>query len=152
MTHYKVAINSHLSAMKAFAYMAAFENAQEWDPGVVEATRIGDEPLGLGSRFKVVTETNGRQIPLDYTITEYEEGTRFVVTAQSSSIRSVDEVVVTSTETGCVVTYNAGLSFRGLFVLGTPLLPFLFRRIGDRAAAGLRRVLNPVDPDLAGLQ
>ena len=43
---------------------------------------------------------------------------------------------------GCLVTYVADLSLKGVLRIGDPLLGLAFRRIGDRAAAGLRSVLE----------
>jgi len=41
-----------------------------------------------------------------------------------------------------MVTYDADLSLKGVFGSGNPILGVVFGRIGDRAAAGLRRVLE----------
>jgi len=61
-------------------------------------------------------------------------------------LRSVDEVRVDPASDppseGAVVTYDARLEPRGMLRLADPLLGLAFRRIGDRAAAGLRRVLG----------
>jgi len=40
MALYTTSIDSSLSPSEAFAYMAAFENVAQWDPGVVEAQRL----------------------------------------------------------------------------------------------------------------
>lgn len=32
-------------AAEAFRYLAEFENAAEWDPGIAEATRLTDGPV-----------------------------------------------------------------------------------------------------------
>jgi len=44
--------------------------------------------------------------------------------------------------TGCVVTYDADLSLKGALKVANPVLGLMFGRIGDRAAGGLRRVLE----------
>ena len=44
---------------------------------------------------------------------------------------------------GSRVRYDALLAFRGPRRLLEPLMQLLFSRIGDRAAAGMRRVLTP---------
>jgi hypothetical protein len=143
VARYTTSIASSLTKEAAFDYMAAFENAQHWDPGVAEAQRITEGPVALGTEFRVVTLFAGRQMPLVYKVTTFELGDRFVVTAQTSSLRSVDEVTVVADGTGSRVTYNAQLWFQGAFKLAAPLLPLLFNRIGDRARDGLNRELNP---------
>ena len=58
------------------------------------------------------------------------------------TLRSVDEIRVESAGDGAVVTYDARLGMRGVLRVADPLLALAFGRIGDRAAAGLRRALG----------
>jgi hypothetical protein len=41
-----------------------------------------------------------------------------------------------------IVTYDAELQLKSVLKVADPLLGLAFRRIGDRAAVGLRRVLE----------
>ena len=143
MARYTTSVASSLSPAAAFAYMAAFENAQQWDPGVATATRVDSGPVTLGTRFRLETVTAGRRLPLVYEVTAFDADRSFTVTAESASLRSVDTVRVEPAGDGSLVTYDAVLGFRGALVLASPLLPLVFRRIGDRAAAGLMVALNP---------
>jgi hypothetical protein len=143
MTSYLTAIDSTLTPRAAFDYMASFEHAAEWDPGVVEASRIDDGPLGLASEFHVLATFGSRTLPLTYKITVFEHGTRVVLTAETSTLRSVDEITVSASGEGSCVTYNADLRLRGLLWIGNPLLGLAFKKIGDRARTGLERELNP---------
>jgi hypothetical protein len=142
MARYRTTVHATRDADDVFAYMAAFEHSAEWDPGVAEAERLTDGPVGPDTRFRVVTLVAGRKIPLEYRVTAFGPGRRVVVTAESSSLRSVDEITVDADGDGSSMTYDADLSLRGVFVLLTPLLAVAFHRIGDRARGGLRRELN----------
>jgi hypothetical protein len=143
MAHYTARIESSLSVHDAFAYMAAFENVAEWDPGVVEATRLTDGPVHVGTEFRVLTQTGKRRIPLVYRVTDFEEDSRVVVSAATSTLRSIDEIQVTTRGDGSTVTYRANLSLQGLMRIGNLLLTRPLKGIGDRACDGLLRVLNP---------
>ena len=123
--------------------MAAFENTERWDPGVAEAARLTDGPVALGTRFLVVATFLGRRLPLPYEVTTFEPSRRLVVTAETSSIRSVDEIRIEAGATGAIVSYDAALVLRGTSRVASPVLPLAFKRIGDRARDGLRRELNP---------
>lgn len=57
-------------------------------------------------------------------------------------MRSVDEARVEASDRGAIVTYDAELTLQGWLRFGAPFLGLGLRRIGDRAAAGLRRVLE----------
>jgi hypothetical protein len=57
-------------------------------------------------------------------------------------VRSTDVIeVAPAAGGGASLTYSATLRPRGASVLMAPLISLLFRRIGDRAAAGLRAKL-----------
>ena len=110
------------------------------------------EPVGCGSRFALRAGFLGRTIPLEYEIIEFEPGTRVVLRAETPFVHSIDTISFASASTGpgrhdpgsvaTVVTYDARLEPKGLARLAGPLLALAFRRIGDRAAVGLRERLR----------
>ena len=122
--------------------MAAFANVAEWDPGVVEAEPINPGPPHTGSRFRVVVSAAGRKMPLEYRITELEAPRRVLLVAETSILKSVDEITVEPAPGGATVTYDANLELLGPFRIFNPALAVVFNRVGDRAAAGLRRKLQ----------
>lgn len=122
----------------AFDYLANFTSVAEWDPGVSEATRLDDGPLAVGARFRVVVKTG----PLVYEVREFEPGRRIRLVAETSTLRSDDVITVLPAAEGATVSYDADLTTRGWAIGLNPLLGLVFRRIGDRAAAGLRAKLD----------
>jgi hypothetical protein len=121
--------------------MARFSNAAEWDPGVTGATGPSEKPA-LGSTYRLQVRTFGRAVPLDYRIVEFDPPRRVVLSAENSTVRSTDVIVVdASPEGGSVLTYDATLELKGVALLFIPLLGRSFRRIGDRAMLGLRAEL-----------
>jgi uncharacterized membrane protein YhaH (DUF805 family) len=84
----------------------------------------------------------GREITLRYVITEIEMNSRVAVRAVTSSLRSVDVMNFVENEGGCLVTYDASLVGTGVLAVINPVLALVFRRIGDRAASGLRAALQ----------
>lgn len=139
MARYRTTIESDLSPAEAFAYLARFRSAAEWDPGVVEAEDLTGGPLRIGSAFRLVVKVLSRRTPLRYEITELENDRRVVLEAPSSTFRSVDEIVFEPSGNG---TRDADLRLRGLARVADPLLRLAFHRIGDAAAAGLREHLQ----------
>jgi hypothetical protein len=110
----------------------------------VEAANLTGGPVGVGSGFRLVSRFLGRRMPLEYRITEFDRPTRVVLTADEASIRSTDEIRFVATDGGSRATYEAVLELKTpLGPLLDPLLAIAFRRIGARAAAGLREALNP---------
>jgi hypothetical protein len=143
MARYNTTVQSNQSREEAFASLADFANAAEWDPGVASGERLSDQPVGLGSRFRLKCRFFGRLIPLEYRITAFEAPSRLVFVADQGRISSVDEIRFVPVDAGTSVTYNAELRLKGrLGPLMNPIVALVFRRIGGRAAEGLRRSLN----------
>jgi len=139
MAHYQTSFSSPTPAEAAFDYLSRFSSAAGWDPGVVEARDLTADPVGLGSAFEIVSSFLGRKVSLRYEIVEFDAPRRVVLQAENSSIRSTDTISIEPGGDGStLVSYDAVLEPRGLAIAMTPLFAVLFRRIGDRAADGLR--------------
>lgn len=140
MARYVTSVASPLSAAEAFAYMSDVTHFAEWDPGVTKVRRTAGDGAGVGTAWDLTVKAGGTTV-MRYEVEAYEPPRRVVLISQTTFLRSVDEVRVEGSGAGCVVTYDAKLTLRGPFGLLDPLLGVAFRRIGDRAAAGLARVL-----------
>jgi hypothetical protein len=142
MAHYSREMVVPTPLATTFGYLSRFSSAKEWDPGVIEAEMVTPEPVGLGSRFRLVAAFLGAKVPLDYEIVEYDPPRRVVLTAENRSVRSTDTISFRSGASGAtVVRYEALLSLKGVARLAGPLFGLALRRVGDRAADGLRSVL-----------
>ena len=137
MARYVTKVRTSRAADEVFAYMADLRNLVDWDPGVKGAVLVDGE---AGSEHAVVDVTVSGTT-LRYTTTGFEPSTMLVVRAESSTLVSIDRVAVLDEGDSRVVTYDAELHLKGVLKVADPLLGVAFRRIGDRAANGLRRVL-----------
>jgi hypothetical protein len=142
MAQYVTTIESTRTPCEAFDYLAEFSRAAEWDPNVKEGSRLTSGPVGHGSTFRIVSSFLGRSVPLQYRVTAFESPRRVVLEADNFAIRSVDEITFEPNGDGSRITYRADLRLKGLLRLADPMLAAAFRRLGDRAASGLRRELN----------
>ncbi len=150
MASYRARIHSPSDPRTVFAYLSRFDRAAQWDPGVSTGTMLTDEPVALGSRFRLDVGFLGRSMPLEYEVVGFDPRGRIVLRAETASIRSTDTITVAAPgaddsgadDSGALVLYEAVLEGKGLLRHADPFLAFVFRRIGDRAAAGLRSHLN----------
>lgn len=145
MARYVATIPVSITRSSAFAGLGRFDRAEEWDPGVEAGEMLTPEPVGLGSRFRLVARFLGRRIPFEYEIVEYQCDERIVLRAENGSLRSVDTITFQEDEGGTVMVYDARLEAKGIGRLADPLLSIVFRRIGDRAAAGLSTRFSAVE-------
>lgn len=137
MARYTTTVRSPWPADKAFHYMSDLRNFAEWDPGVSSSELVKGAEPGPDAAYDVkVTGTE-----LRYETKEFETPTRTVVEAKSKLLRSYDIIEVVPTDTGCEVRYDATLELNGLLMLADPILRLVFKRIGDRAAAGMEKAL-----------
>lgn len=142
MARYVTTLRTDRSPRDVFTYMADLRNFAEWDPGVVKVQQVEGDGGGAGAVFDVSVKGPGRTIDLRYVTTTYEPSKNLLVVARSSMFTSTDRVTVVADGSGSIVTYDADLQFNGALKLFDPLLKLSFGKIGDRAAAGLRRVLD----------
>jgi hypothetical protein len=141
MAQYRTRVTSPKSPEVVFDYMSRFSNVKDWDPTVVKADMIGDGEIGQGTRFHVLVRWLGREIPLQYTITDYRRPSRVVLIAENSTTVTEDTITVEAAGNGCQLTYQVQLKWKGAMKLLDPLFGLALKRLGDNAAAGLRREL-----------
>ena len=142
MAHYRGTVESTRPPEATFAYMAEFANVEEWDPTVVEARSLRGGAPALGSRFFVRVHWLGRDVELTYEIVEFEPPRLLVLRAENATTVSEDTVEVEPHGERSRMTYDARVTLKGAARLLDPLLGLAFRRLGDNAAAGLRRELG----------
>ena len=145
MARYVTAVRTDMTPAAAFEYMADLRNFAEWDPGVTKVDQVTGDGAGADSVFDVTVKGVPAPITLRYETRLYEPDARLVVRADSATLTSVDEVTVVPDGDGCIVTYDAELTLRGLLGVFDLGLRLVFGRIGDRAAAGLRKALDGVE-------
>jgi carbon monoxide dehydrogenase subunit G len=128
---------------EVFRYVADFANTEQWDPGVKSARRIGDAPIGVGTKYDVVSEFGSSQIPLTYEITEYEPPSRVVLHGSGKTLDAVDTIVFESKDEGTMVDYTAELTFKNWMRFLDPVLaPVMRSMVGKKALDGLVETLS----------
>ena len=142
MARYTATLETPRTRRDVAAYLTDFSTTQEWDPGVVEAQRLDDGPLGVGSRFRVVARFLGRRAELTYAIVRHTPDELVTLRGENATVVSLDTMRFSDTpDGGTRVTYEADLTLKGPLRALDLLLGLAFNRVGDRAAAGLRAEL-----------
>ncbi len=143
MPHYSTSVDTPWSQQRAFEYLSDLEHFADWDPGVKRSEQVTGDGIVSGAEFDVTVGGVGRDLALRYEIVSLDEPDRVEVRAETGTLLSVDVMTFEPNgDGGCRVTYDADLSLKGALRVANPLLGVVFGRIGDRAAAGLRRVLD----------
>ncbi|MEZ5378172.1 MAG: SRPBCC family protein [Acidimicrobiales bacterium] len=146
MAHYETTIDSPLSAAAAFERLSDVTRFVEWDPGVLAAKQVEGNGPGPDAAYELsVKGFVGNSLDLRYDVVEFAEPSLLHLVAESPMLRSDDIITIVDTPSGSSVTYVADLDLTGpggVLGVADPLLGLAFDKIGDRAAAGLRRFLD----------
>lgn len=127
----------------AYAYLADFRNAEEWDPGTQSCERTGGDG-GVGTTYRNVSSFLGREVELTYTTAELAPPARVHLRGTNESFEGHDIFEIRSSGRGAEVTYRADMSFSGLARLASPAvsayLPILARKTVDQLRSCLDRL------------
>jgi dehydrogenase/reductase SDR family protein 12 len=127
---------------EAFDYTADFSNIHEWDPGVESSLRIGNGPVGVGTKYDLELSFGVSTVPMRYEIIEYETPNRVVLVGKGGKLGAIDEIRFSSQDNMTRIDYTADLEFRGVARYLVPMLSPLIRRVGTRAVDGLVEALR----------
>ena len=141
MATYRTTVNSPKSVEEAFDYLADFGNATEWDENTRSSDCLGDDPYRAGARYRVVTEFGGRTLTLTYETIEFDRPNRVVFRSDAGLSIIQDTITFSEDGTGSKVDYEADIALKGPARLLDPVFALIFKRVGDRAAEGLREAL-----------
>lgn len=142
MARYVTTVRTARTPQEVFAYLADLRNFAEWDPGVKAVSQVQGSGGGPDSVFDVTVAGLVGDLTLRYVTEDYNAPHNLLVVARSAVFTSIDRITVEPDGTGSVVTYDADLRLNGVLRVGDLGLRLVFGYIGDRAAAGLRRVLD----------
>jgi carbon monoxide dehydrogenase subunit G len=127
---------------RAFAYVADFTTAAEWDPGIVSSVRTSGDGA-IGSTYAVEAEFRGKTLPFSYTVTALEPNRRIVLRGEGDRATSDDDISFEPTpDGGTRITYVADLRLKGLLRVVEPFLGGAIRTMGAKALAGLEAALS----------
>lgn len=130
---------------RTFEYLSNFAHAREWDPSVKAGVELDEGPVAVGSRFELTLDFAGRENTMVYEVVEFEAGRRVLLRAENEGVVSVDEITVEPAAGGSRVTYDADLRFKGKLKVMDPMFKLVFKRLGDKAKAGMVERLSQDD-------
>ena len=127
---------------EVFQYAGDFGNVEEWDPGVIESTKLTPGPIGVGAEFHLVAKTGFWRIPMKYTVTEWDPPNKVILEGTGKTLSAVDSIHFEERSKGTQVTYVADLSFSGPLASAEPLMRGMLHGVGKKAIAGLESALS----------
>jgi dehydrogenase/reductase SDR family protein 12 len=127
---------------ETFAFVGDFANTKRWDPGVAQAEKVTDGPIGVGTRYRLRVLFNGRELPMTYEVTAWDPPNHVVLKGEGSTVRATDEIRFEAIGTGTRISYRADVRLRGPLALAEPLFRRRFEETGKKAMAGMKAALE----------
>src|SRR4051795_8542029 len=88
---------------RVHTFLADFENAEEWDPGTIECTRL-DGDGGVGTRYRNVSSFLGRRTTVEYVARELNPSTFLHFQGHNEQFTGHDRIGLEASGTGTQVT------------------------------------------------
>lgn len=127
----------------AFDYVADFSRAQEWDPGIPSARRLDDGPIGIGSRFELLSRFGNTEQLIAYEVTGFDPPSSVTFVGDGKNFNGTDTISFAPNEAGGTrVTYVADLGLKGVAALVLPFIRGRLDAMSDDAVAGLKAALD----------
>jgi uncharacterized membrane protein len=123
---------------EVFAFVGDLQNAPRWQPGLLEARRITDCPLAIGTKFTSVRKFLGRKMESSVEFVTYEPNKKIVFRSAPGSMPMEVSYLFKSMTDGTQLSATVELQPGGLLNLAAPMM-----------AAGLRR---DMETDFDGLK
>ena len=123
------------------SYLRDFANTEQWDPGTVSTTRVGDGPIEVGARWRNVSEFRGRKTELEYRLTR-DEARRLTFVGKNKTVTATDDLHLREVDGGTEISYQAHFDFHGLAKLAVPFIRGAIEDLGDPTVRQMTKVLN----------
>jgi uncharacterized protein YndB with AHSA1/START domain len=127
---------------EVFAYVSDLQNGPEWQNGLVEARRITEGPLGVGTKFTDVRKFPGGKLESVVQCTTYEPNKKVVFKTITGSWPFEDTWIFESTAEGTRLTDRLDLHTSGWMRLVVPLVASGLRRDMDANIGILKNMLE----------
>ena len=139
MIHIPSVVDVPVPADDVFAYLSDPATNPEWSPNALEMIDLPDEPIALGTRYRVRLKFFG---PVNFVIDEFEPGHVFRVACDPPGGRLTHRIAVDPVPTGARINHLVEFEPHGLAVLAEPITRFFTKRM----VSDLNRRLASVIP------
>ena len=113
---------------EVFLWVTDLTHSAEWQAGLLEARKVTEGPLGVGTRYAFVREFMGRRMEAANEFVAYEPNTMASFRFASGTMSGQGTYLFEATPDGTKVTSRVEMEPRGLSRLAAPLIAASLRR------------------------
>lgn len=127
---------------EVFDYLTAPWKMPEWQSDVLEASTVGDQPIGPDTKVRVDRRFMGQTVTLTLETTEFKPNERFSFASESGPISLKGSVAESPHEQGTSVRFTVSGEGSGLMMLAGPFIEQAVRQETIDNALNLKRILE----------
>jgi uncharacterized protein YndB with AHSA1/START domain len=116
-----------------FAYLAAFENVPRWNYAIAETRKLGEAPVGVGTRYRQLRTIPSRAEEY-FEVIEFQPQRELAIRGDIGPFSGEIAYLLEETPDGTTLTNTCALRARGATGL---LAPLLTRQVSSAVAANL---------------
>jgi uncharacterized protein YndB with AHSA1/START domain len=127
---------------EVFAFVSDHSNDRLWKPFVTESRQISAGPIGVGTRFEIVTVAWGYRHSGEVEILEYEPDRMFAYRGHDRHFPFVARLMFSTTPSGTHIRGHVEFQARGMWKLLSTLPLMFFRSQTKRTFVRLKQVIE----------
>ena len=131
---------------EVFAFVTDHANDKLWKPFVTESRKISTDPIGVGTRFEIVTVAWGYRRSGEVEILAYEPYSSFIYKGHDKLFPFVGQLWFSTVLSGTQIHGNVEFQAHGVWKLLAPFPLMFFRSQTKRTFARLKQVLENTEP------
>jgi Polyketide cyclase / dehydrase and lipid transport len=133
------------SIKEVFAFVSDHSNDNLWKPFVTESRQISAGPIGVGTRFEIVTVAWGYRRSGEVEVLEYEPQSLYVYRANDKLLPFIAQLTFAPVPSGTAICGQVKFQAHGMWKLLSPLPLMFFRSQTKRTFARLKQVLEGLE-------
>lgn len=141
MINVQVSIIIHRPLEEVFAFLSNLENNLNWRTGMIEARKISEGPIGVGTTYRMINNFFGRRLEGKAVVTEYELNKKYA-TMNKSGVPIETKRTFEPVEGGTQVTFSVKADMGGFVKLVEPLLANIGKRRLTADAITVKKIIE----------
>ncbi len=125
-----------------FAFTTNFENQPKWQSRLLEAKKITEGPIGVGTKWRFVAKFLGQRIEYDQQCTEYVPNRTYAGKSVSGPFPVMGRQTYEPVEGGTRITAVGEVQTGGFFKLAEPVIEGMLKRLTDADLANMKDLLE----------
>src|SRR5262245_4808497 len=127
---------------EVFAMASNPEDGPKWSPGLVEAKKTSEGPIGVGATYRLVRMFLGQRVEGEVELTEYEPNRKFTQDSKGRPFSVESQWTFDTVEGGTRVNVSIEAEPGGFFKLAEPLLRSFTKRTMESELANLKDLIE----------